>query len=95
MPWRATTCEQAWLMPPSADELLPEEHPTRAATAFVDALLAEDWTKIGVRIEAQRTVWPAWYPRPPLGIWLYGFAGTCSPRRSWNQPAANRCPTPE
>lgn len=60
-------------MPPTIDELLPEDHPARIAAAFVDALSADDWAELGVTLEAQRMGVPAYHPRALLGVWLYGF----------------------
>ena len=42
MPLRHMPREQAWLLPPSLDELLPLDHPARCVAEFVDALDRED-----------------------------------------------------
>ena len=34
MPMRPFSREQAWLMPPTLDELVPADHPVRFAAAF-------------------------------------------------------------
>ena len=36
MPWRDWDREQVWLMPPSLDEVLADDHPARLVAAFVD-----------------------------------------------------------
>ena len=65
--------EQAWLLPPSIDELLPLDHPARFVAEFVDALDREDWKELGVAIEGDPLGAPAYHPRALLSVWLYGF----------------------
>ena len=38
MPMRPFSREQAWLMPPTLDDLVHEDRPVRFAAAFVDGL---------------------------------------------------------
>ena len=52
MQWRPVTREQAWLPPPSLDDLLPEDHPGRFATAFADGPTDAEWADPGVRSSA-------------------------------------------
>ena len=41
MPLRQVKREQAWLLPPTLDDLLPKDHPARFVAAFVDGLNRE------------------------------------------------------
>ena len=49
VPLRDMPREQAWLLPPSLDELLSLDHPARFVAEFVDALDREDWKELGGR----------------------------------------------
>ena len=82
MPWRAWDREQVWLLPPSLDEVLADDHPARLVAAFVDSLTAAEWAELGVDLGGQALGAPAYHPRALLGIWLYGFmTGVRSARR--------------
>ena len=82
MPWRDWDREQVWLMPPSLDEVLADDHPARLVAAFVDSLTAAEWAELGVDLGGQALGAPAYHPRALLGIWLYGFmTGLRSARR--------------
>ncbi len=73
MPLREMPREQAWLLPPSLDELLPLDHPARFVAEFVDALDRGDWRELDVEIEGDPMGAPSYHPRALLSIWLYGF----------------------
>ena len=73
MPWRALQREQGWLMPPTLEELLTEDHPARVAAAFVDSLTRAEWSELGIDLRGRRMGARAYHPRALLGVWLYGF----------------------
>ena len=73
MPLRDMDREQAWLLPPTLDELLPLDHPARFVAEFVDALDREGWKELGVEMEGGPLGAPAYHPRALLSVWLYGF----------------------
>lgn len=73
MPLRPLTRHQAWLLPPSLDDLVPEDHPARFTGAFVDALAPDDWAEVGVPADGAVEGAPAYHPRLLLAVWLYGF----------------------
>ncbi len=73
MPLREMNREQAWLLPPTVDELVPQDHPARFVAEFVDALNREDWTELGVQPHGEPLGAPAYHPRALLSVWLYGF----------------------
>lgn len=73
MPWREMTREQGWLLPPTLDELLADEHPARFVAAFVDGLNEGEWADLGVDTQGEALGAPAYHPRALLSVWLYGF----------------------
>jgi transposase len=80
MPARLHTRDQAWLLPPHLEELIPPEHPVRFVAAFVDAVDAAGWQELGVVVDALGA--PAYHPRLLLSVWCYGFmTGVRSSRR--------------
>ena len=92
MPLREMNREQAWLLPPTLDELVPLDHPARFVAEFVDALDREDWTELGVQPDGEPLGAPAYHPRALLSVWLYGFM-TNVRAASWRQLAGIRSPT--
>lgn len=82
MPQRTFSREQVWLLPPSLDELVPEDHPVRFVAMFIDALDEKTWHKLGINLEGEVRGAPAYHPRALLGVWLYGFmSGTRTSRK--------------
>ncbi|MBI2857308.1 MAG: IS1182 family transposase [Chloroflexi bacterium] len=67
------TRDQAWLLPPTLEDLLPAEHPARFVAAFTDALTADIWTELGIELMSPMEGAPAYHPRSLLSVWLYGF----------------------
>jgi len=65
--------ELIWLLPPTLDELVPQDHPARFVAEFVDALDREAWSELGVAIDGDPMGAPAYHPRALLCVWLYGF----------------------
>ena len=92
MPLRDMSREQAWLLPPSLDELLPLDHPARFVGEFVDALDPEDWKKLGVEIEGDPLGAPAYHPKALLSIWLYGFVTGIRSSRKLETACRDRIP---
>lgn len=73
MPLRPLSRCEAWLLPPSLDELLPQDHPVRFVAAFVDVLSRVEWEELGIDIEGGVMGAPEYHPRGLLSVWLYGF----------------------
>ena len=98
MPLRPVNREQAWLLPPTLDDLLPEDHPARFVAAFVDGLDHTVWAEMEIDIERDPLGAPAYHPTALLDVWLYGFhdRGTVLPEagggmsRSDSIPVADR-----
>ncbi len=73
MPRRPFTRDQSFLLPPSLDDWVPDDHPVRFVAAFVAELAAEDWAKLGVDAEGCEIGAPAYHPALLLSVWLAGF----------------------
>lgn len=73
MPVRNFSRQQTWLLPPTLDELLPQDHPARFVAMVVDSLEADFWQKLNILLEGDTLGAPCYHPRAMLGVWLYGF----------------------
>ena len=73
MPLRPLQREQAWLLPPSLDELLPEDHSARFVAAFVDGQSSAALAELAIDREGEVLGAPAYHPCALLAVWLYGF----------------------
>ena len=73
MPLRPMNREQAWLLPPTLDDLLPEDHPARFVAVFVDGLDHDAWAGMEIDVDGDPPGTPAYHPRALLSVWLYGF----------------------
>lgn len=73
MPLRPLSRSEAWLFPPTLDELIPRDHPARFVAAFVDAVDRAAWEELGIEVDGQVMGAPEYHPRGLLSVWLYGF----------------------
>jgi len=68
---------QAWPLPSTLDDLLPEGHPSRFVAAFVaafvDGLNRIGWAGMEIDVDGDPLGAPAYHPRVLLIAWLYGF----------------------
>lgn len=82
MPVRELNRQQTWLLPPTLDELIPDDHPARFVAAFVDTLDSNTWQKLSIKLEGEALGAPCYHPRALTAVWLYGFmTGTRSCRK--------------
>ncbi len=51
MPFRPFNREQAWLLLPTLDEMIPADHPVRFVAAFIDSLDGEMWKDLEIGLE--------------------------------------------
>lgn len=70
MPLRPFNRQQAWLLPPTLGELIPDDHPARFVAAFVDALGRAAWLELGVDPDGEALGAPAYDHRALLSVWL-------------------------
>ena len=73
MPLRPLNREQAWLLPPTLGELIPNDHPARFVAEFVDALDHAAWVELGIGPDGNPLGAPTYHPRALLSVWLHGF----------------------
>lgn len=82
MPLRPLSRYETWLLPPTLDELIPQDHPARFVAAFVDALDRAALAELGIGLDGEALGAPSYHPRALLSVWLYGFmTGTRSSRK--------------
>ncbi len=70
MALRPVNRDQAWLLPPTLDDLLPEDHPARFVAAFVDGLDRDAWAGMEIDLDGDPLGAPAYHPRALLSVWL-------------------------
>ena len=73
MPTREWNRHLTWLLPPSVDEWLPQNHPARFVAEVVEALDDETWRELEAERGRQSVGAPAYDARMLLSVWLYGF----------------------
>jgi transposase len=73
MPLRSLNRQQAWLFPPTLDELIPGDHPVRFVAGIVDTLDDNLWRSLSIDLDGKPLGAPAYHPRALLSVWLYGF----------------------
>ena len=73
MPLRPFRRDQGWLLPPSLDEMLPQDHPARFVDAVLESLSAEKWDELGMDMEGDlRELRPA----TPVRCWASGYTAS-------------------
>ena len=81
MPLRPINRQQSWLLPPTLDELIRDDHPARFVATVVDNLGDDFWQKLG-GLDNEQLGAPSYHPCGLLSVWLYGFmTGTRSTRK--------------
>jgi transposase len=73
MPVRQFNRQKTWLLPPTLNELIPDNHPARFVAMIVDSLDAATWQKLDIKLEGETLGAPTYHPRAMLSVWLYGF----------------------
>jgi len=72
MPLRPLVRDQAWLLPPTLNDLLPDDHPARFVAAFVDGLDGIALAEMAIDRNGDTLGAPAYHPDALLGVWITG-----------------------
>jgi transposase len=70
LPYRDYNRTRMFLLPPSLDDFVPEDHPARFVAEFVDSL---DLEALGISSTPEVEGRPSYPPQLLLNCWLYGF----------------------
>jgi transposase len=73
MPFRPFDRTTVVPMPADLDAWVASDHPVRFIDAFVDALDADDWQAMGIRLSPAARGAPAYHPQLLVRAWLAGF----------------------
>ena len=73
MPLRPVNQEQSWLLPPTLDDLLPEDHQARFISVFVEGMDRDAWANMELDVDGEPLGAPAYHTRALLSVWLYGL----------------------
>jgi len=73
MPLRSLNRQQTWLIPPTLDELMPDDRQVLFIAMFVDNLDETEWRKLGIGLAGETLGAPVYHPRVLLGVCLFGF----------------------
>src|SRR4030042_979368 len=92
MPIRELNRQRTWLLPPTLDELVPDDHPSRFVATIVDSLDKSMWEKLGISLNGEALGAPAYHPRALLSVWLYGFMTSTRSSRKLESACRDQMP---
>jgi transposase len=92
MPVRELNRRQTWLLPPTLDELISDDHPARFVATIVDSLDQTVWESLGIGWDGNPLGAPAYHPRALLGVWLYGFMTSTRSSRKLESACRDQMP---
>ena len=92
MPVRSFSRSQAFLFPPSLEEMVADEHPVRFAATLVDGLRDADWRALGVDRWGAMEGAPGYDARLLLSVWVYGFMSGVRSSRALERACREQLP---
>ena len=92
MPLRSLNRQQTWLLFPTLDELIPDDHPVRFIAMFVDNLDEAEWRELDIGLDGESLGAPAYHPRVLLGVWLFGFMTSIRSSRKLEAACRDKIP---
>jgi hypothetical protein len=61
LPTRSFYLQQAWLLPPTLDELIPDDHPVHFIAEFIDSIDQQVWLDLEIKLEDESLGAPAYH----------------------------------